>query len=59
MSIDKSCGFFTLTCDNCGEELNESFFEFHEAVDAKKENGWKSRKVNGKWEDWCDVCCEG
>ena len=59
MSIDKSCGTFNLTCDNCGEELEGDFEDFYEAVEAKKENGWKSRKVDGNWEDWCDKCCEG
>ena len=59
MSIDNFGGMYSLTCDNCGEELDEQFFDFYEAVEAKKENGWKSRKVNGNWEDWCDKCCEG
>lgn len=58
MSIDKSCGFYSVTCDNCGEEMNEQFFEFDEAVRAKKAEGWKSKKINGAWEDWCPECCE-
>lgn len=58
MSIEKFAGFFSLTCDNCGEELNEQFDEFHDAVEAKKDNGWKSKRINGDWEDWCDKCCE-
>lgn len=58
MTIDKFAGLFTLTCDNCGKELNEQFDEFYDAVEAKKENGWKSKRVNGDWEDWCDECCE-
>jgi hypothetical protein len=33
------------------------FDEFYKAVEAKKEHGWKSKKVNGQWEDWCDKCC--
>lgn len=58
MGIDKSAGVFTLSCDNCGEELDEQFDDFHDAVEAKKENEWKGKKVNGNWEDWCKKCCE-
>ena len=58
MSIDKSCNSFDLTCDNCGKVMDESFDDFYDAVEAKKENGWKSKKRNGNWEDWCDECCE-
>lgn len=58
MSIDNTAGRFTLICDNCGEELDEMFDDFYDAVEAKKENGWKSKKVNGNWEDWCNKCCE-
>lgn len=54
--IDKNCGFYSLVCDCCGEQLPEEFFEFHDAVEAKKEEGWKSVKVNGKWEDHCPSC---
>lgn len=58
MSFDKDGTQFTLTCDNCGKKLDESFDHFYDVVDVKAENGWKSKKVNGNWEDWCDKCCE-
>ena len=46
---------YTLTCDECGEEID--FYSFMEAVDYKKENGWKSRKDRyGDWEDICPNC---
>jgi hypothetical protein len=54
--IDKSCGMYSLYCDVCGNEEGEQFFEFYEAVDYKKENGWKSQKRNGSWEDVCPDC---
>lgn len=57
--IDKGYGVFNLVCDNCSKVNDEEFSSFHDAVDAKKELGWKSQKVNGEWEDWCDECCEG
>ncbi len=61
MSIYKTDGFYSysLACDNCGEELDEQFDSFNDAVEAKKANGWKSKKVKGEWEDWCDKCCKG
>ncbi len=49
-------GMYTLTCDVCGEEYPETFFDFYEAVNEKKQAGWKSRKIDGKWEDMCDMC---
>lgn len=58
MSIEKFAGAYTLTCDNCGHEFPEQFDEFREAVAAKKEYGWRSKKMDGQWEDWCDCCCE-
>ena len=57
--IDKSCGFFDLTCDVCGNEADEQFFEFHEAVEHKRREGWKSQKRNGQWEDVCPSCQNG
>ena len=54
--IDKSCGFYSLTCDVCEEETNEEFFEFSEAVDYKKSEGWKSQKKNSEWQDVCPDC---
>lgn len=56
--IDKSDGIYFLTCDICGEQADEPFFEFDHAVDYKKENGWKSQKHRGEWEDVCPDCQE-
>ena len=54
MSIDKFS--YTLTCDICGEDAPESFSNFYEAVQYKKQNGWKSQKYRGEWEDVCPEC---
>ena len=54
--IDKSCGFYCLFCDICDEEADDSFYEFHDAVEYKKQNGWKSMKINGQWQDICPDC---
>ena len=51
-------GICTLTCDICGEEAEKTFTDFYKAVDYKKENGWKSQKHNGVWEDICPECQE-
>lgn len=56
--ISKFEGIYTLTCDICGDEYPETFFDFYDAVKTKRENGWKSRKSNGGWLDVCDACLE-
>lgn len=56
--IDSFNGMYTLTCDICGEAYPETFFDFYDAVKAKKRAGWKSRKIEGEWEDVCNSCLE-
>lgn len=51
-------GKFTLTCDICGERIIDTFYEFNDAVNYKKENGWKSQRRGGEWEDVCPECQE-
>jgi len=57
--FDHSEGAYTYTpvCDICGNELFPRS-QFNEALHAKKEAGWKSRKVDGEWEDVCEDCLE-
>lgn len=57
--IDKQSGRYHLICDICGEEAEEGFDDFYEAVEYKKTEGWKSQKRNGQWEDVCPDCQEG
>ena len=57
--IDKDFDGFTLTCDVCGEEAEETFDDFYDAVQFKKDNDWKSQRRNGEWEDVCPDCQEG
>lgn len=55
MSIENFHGAYTAVCDCCGDILpTES--DFYEAVNAKKDAGWKSRKVDGEWNDICPDC---
>jgi len=56
MSVEKSYGMFYPTCDICGDALPPEH-DFYDAVEAKKEAGWKSRKgENGEWQDICTDC---
>jgi hypothetical protein len=48
---------FTPTCDNCGESLSAES-DFYAAVEAKKDAGWISQKVDGEWHDLCRDCFE-
>lgn len=55
--INKFGKIYTLSCDICQEEVNETFFDFYEAVNFKKDNGWKSKKdENNEWIDVCPEC---
>lgn len=47
---------FSLYCDVCGETADRSFAEFQDAVNYKKENGWRSRLEKDGWVDICSEC---
>jgi len=55
MSIEHYYRQYTVVCDCCGARLpgEENFYD---AVRAKREAGWESRKVNEEWEDICADC---
>lgn len=59
--IDKILGkYYSLSCDVCCEVImHKRFDNFDDAVQYKKDNGWKSQKNNGEWEDICPECQEG
>ena len=42
-------------CDGCYENLDPEY-DFYDAVDAKKAAGWRSKKVDGEWFDYCPDC---
>jgi len=59
MSIEKAGFSYDLICDVCGE-IGHSTFDFHDAVQFKKVEGWKSQKdSDGDWEDVCPDCQRG
>jgi hypothetical protein len=52
-------GNYVLTCDHCGDECDDTFETFQDAVDFRKDrdNGWKAVKdFNGEWNDLCPSC---
>lgn len=49
---------YSLVCDECGHEV-KYFNTFEEAVDYKRENGWKSKKEDGEWATRCPDCQQG
>jgi len=55
MSIHQDYGKYILVCDRCDEEL-EPKVDFMDAVAQKREYGWKSKRVEGDWCDFCPAC---
>jgi hypothetical protein len=56
--ILKEYGKYTLICDICGAGTHDEFDSFQDAIDAKEDNGWKSKRVEGEWMDICPDCIE-
>lgn len=57
MAIDKQYNKFLLICDICDEPLDEKFATWEEAVQAKKNNNWQSKRISaGYWHDICTEC---
>ena len=56
--IYKIGGRYILACDICGTEEDETFYDFYDAVEYKKDKAWKSQKHKGEGEDVCPECQE-
>lgn len=55
--IHKEYGLYFLYCDICFEEESGAFESFYDAVQYKKEYGWKSQKIDGERErSKCLMC---
>lgn len=54
--IHRESGRFVLCCDVCGDEAPERFYEFWDAVNYKRPNGWKAQNYNGYWKEVCPRC---
>lgn len=49
--------YYALICDHCGEEAGE-FDTFQDAVDGKKDTGYRSINEKGQWSDYCPDCLD-
>lgn len=60
MSTERLGDAISFICDDCEIDLDTGEEEFHEAVRAKKRNGWGGRlnPNNGEWDDLCPDCWE-
>lgn len=47
--------YYTLVCDNCGDEAGH-FDDFYEAVNEKKQYGFRSVYQCEEWQDICENC---
>ena len=56
--ISKEYGKYTLICDICRAGTDEEYETFQDAVDAREDFGWKSKKIDGDWADLCPDCLE-
>jgi arabinogalactan endo-1,4-beta-galactosidase len=56
--ISKEYGKYTLICDICGAGTDDEFDSFQNAIDAREDIGWKSKRVDGEWVDICPDCIE-
>jgi len=54
--IENYDGYYTPTCDGCGDELVEQD-TFEEAVASVRRNGWVTVKGDdGEWYNYCPEC---
>lgn len=56
-------GEIVATCDYCGkeetaQEFEDGCYDFKEAQENLKMDGWCSRKINGEWYDFCCADCK-
>jgi hypothetical protein len=52
MSIVK---IITVKCDECGEETNGDW-TVSEARESARDDGWRRRRIDGRWLDICPTC---
>lgn len=56
MSVKREDGEVTLECDECGEDLGESFEVFQHAVNKAVGDGWSVKQERGVWTHLCEDC---
>ena len=53
--IDNRYGKYIPVCDICDEEL-EPQDTYEDAIKAKSNEGWRSKKIDSDWIDVCPNC---
>jgi hypothetical protein len=59
--ISKSYGAYVVVCDICGEEMEETFGTFQDAVDGLKKEGWTSEEdefIGASSRSWVNACLD-
>ena len=57
MTTTREGRIIVFICDICGDDFDSGETEFHDAIQAKKDENWGSRKdENGEWMDICSDC---
>jgi len=58
--IENIKGEYHLICDNCGEEAEDTFDTYNEALLFLMTSDWTVRNPNDiAWEYWCPRCSDG
>ena len=47
---------YVIVCDECGRSEVKYFNTLDEAVEYKRDNGWKSKEDDGEWVTLCPNC---
>lgn len=55
MSVERHSGYFTVVCARCGARTTGEM-TWGDAVRAKRGHGFRSRKIEGEWQDLCPDC---
>lgn len=55
--VGKQYGEYFIACDYCGA-TDGPFDTFQDAVDAKKDLGFTSKKEDEEWVDVCERCAK-
>lgn len=55
--IQKEYGKFLISCDLCDQVCLDAFDTFQDAVDNRRDQGYKiSKDTTGNWFDLCENC---
>lgn len=52
------CAEISIVCDLCGSQNDSADISVGCARVRAREDGWRRRKIDGKWLDICDRCLD-